>query len=42
MEGGPGRLDDPDVTFTGETAPLFSMLGDDEFAPQQAFIQGGL
>jgi putative sterol carrier protein len=40
IEGGPGRIDDPDVTFTGETSTLFSMLGDDDFAPQQAFMEG--
>ena len=40
VAGGPGRIDDPDVTFTGETATLFGMLGDDEFDPQQAFMQG--
>lgn len=40
IEGGPGRVDDPDVTFTGETSTLFSMLGDDAFDPQQAFLEG--
>lgn len=40
VEGGPGRIDDPDVTFTGDTATLFSMLGDEEFDPQQAFMRG--
>lgn len=40
IEGGPGRVDDPDVTFEGDTATLFSMLGDDDFDPQQAFMQG--
>lgn len=39
IEGGPGRIDDPDVTFEGDTATLFRMLGDDEFDPQQAFME---
>lgn len=40
IEGGPGRVDDPDVTFTGETRTLFRMLGDDDFDPQGAFMEG--
>lgn len=40
IAGGPGRIDDPDVTFTGDTNTLFSMLGDDDYDPQQAFMQG--
>ena len=40
IEGGPGRIDDPDVTFTGDTDTLFSMLGDDEFDPQEALLEG--
>lgn len=40
IEGGPGRIEDPDVTFSGETTTLFRMLGDDEFDPQQAFMGG--
>lgn len=38
--GGPGEVEDPEVTFKGETNTLFSMLGDEDFNPQQAFMQG--
>lgn len=38
--GGPGEVDEPEVTFKGETNTLFSMMGDDDFNAQQAFMQG--
>ena len=40
IEGGPGRVDDPDVTFTGDVGTPSGMLGDDGLEPQQAFVDG--
>lgn len=39
IAGGPGPLDDPEITFEGHTDVLFSMLGDDEFEPTLAYVQ---
>lgn len=39
VSGGPGLLDDPEITFEGQTDVLFSMLGDDEFNAPLAYIQ---
>lgn len=39
IDGGPGLLDDADVTFRGSTDVLFSMLGDDAFDPALAYVQ---
>jgi hypothetical protein len=38
VSGGPGLVEDPTLTFEGETDVLFSMLNDPEFDPVQAFM----
>ncbi|MDY7083262.1 MAG: SCP2 sterol-binding domain-containing protein [Halobacteria archaeon] len=40
IEGGAGGLDDPALTFSGETDIMMSMIGDDDFNGQAAFMQG--
>ena len=39
VAGGPGLLEDPEVTFRGTTDVLFSMLNDDEFNETLAYVQ---
>ncbi|MFB6164964.1 MAG: hypothetical protein ABEJ31_07380 [Haloarculaceae archaeon] len=39
IDGGPGLLDDADVTFRGSTDVLFRMLGDGEFDATLAYVQ---
>jgi hypothetical protein len=39
ITGGTGLADDPDVTFSGTTDALFSMLNDDDFNATLAFVQ---
>lgn len=39
ISGGPGLLDDAELTFSGPTDVMFSMLNDDEFNGTLAFIQ---
>jgi hypothetical protein len=39
ISGGPGVLDDAELTFKGTTDVMFSMLADDEFNGPLAFIQ---
>ncbi|WP_424017076.1 hypothetical protein ACOZ4N_14490 [Halorientalis pallida] len=39
ISGGPSLADDPEITFEGQTDVLFSMLGDDDFNGQLAFVQ---
>lgn len=40
VSGGPGLLDDPSLTFEGETDVLLSQLNDPDFEPVQAFMEG--
>ena len=40
ISGGPGEHGDAELTFLGETDVLTSMLGDSDFDPTQAFMQG--
>lgn len=40
ITGGSGKLDNAELTFTGTTDILLSMIGDDDFQGQQAFMQG--
>ncbi|MFB6142001.1 MAG: hypothetical protein ABEJ30_01510 [Halorientalis sp.] len=39
VAGGPGLLEDPEVTFEGRTDVLFAMLGDESFNAPLAYIQ---
>jgi len=40
VAGGPGLLDDADLSFEGETGVLFSQLNDPDFDPVKAFMDG--
>lgn len=40
IKGGAGETEGADLTFTGPTEIMLSMIGDDDFDGQQAFMQG--